>query len=89
LPIYKTTQIFALYKESRLRPLEIKLNLISQTFIAYIAHLDPRHPLYKRASKVTRIKQGDTRLARLLLSLPKAKTVNPLEHPPWDVRESC
>ena len=88
LPVYKTTQISVLYRESRLRPPEIELGLISQTFAARTACLDPRHPLRKRANRIARTKQGNTRLARLLLSLPQAETVNPLEQPPWDVRES-
>jgi len=49
LPIYKTTQTAALYRELRLQLPEIKLDLISQTFIACTACLDPKYPLAVRA----------------------------------------
>jgi hypothetical protein len=45
LPVYRTTQSAALYRESRLQPPEIELDLISQTFAACTAHLDPLHLL--------------------------------------------
>jgi hypothetical protein len=41
LPVYKTTPIAVLYRESRLRPPEIELDLISQTYGARTARLDP------------------------------------------------
>jgi ribonuclease HI len=61
--------------------------LISQTFAARTARLDPLHPLRKRVNKISRTGKRDTRLARLILSLPKAETVNPIIHPPWTIRE--
>jgi hypothetical protein len=88
LPVYRTTQAAALYREARLRPPEIELNLISQTFAARTARLDPRHPLRIRADRITCAGRGYTRLARLVLALPKAESVNPIAHPPWTVRES-
>ena len=87
LPVYKTTPVAALYREARLRPPEIELNLISQTFAARTARLDPLHPLRKRVNKISRTGKRDTRFARLILSLPKAETVNPIIHPPWTIRE--
>jgi hypothetical protein len=88
LPVYRTTQAAALYREARLRPPEIELNLISQTFAARTARLDPRHPLRIRADRITRTRRGSTRLARLILALPNAEAVNPIAYPPWTVRES-
>jgi ribonuclease HI len=88
LPVYRTTQASALYRESRLRPPEIELNLISQAFAARTARLDPQHPLFKRASRITRSGQGNSRFARLLLALPRTESVNPLQYPPWAARES-
>jgi hypothetical protein len=82
LPVYRTTQASALYRESRLQPPEVELNLISQAFAARTARLDPQHPLVKRARKITRSGQGNTRFARSLLALPKTELVNPLQHPP-------
>jgi hypothetical protein len=82
LPVYKTTQTSALYRESRLRPPEIELDLISQTFIARTARLDPNHPLTTRAKRSIRTGRGNTGFSRLLLSLPRAEQVNPLHDPP-------
>ncbi|KAJ8066801.1 hypothetical protein OCU04_004188 [Sclerotinia nivalis] len=44
LPVFRTTNTAALYKESNLMPPEIELNLISQSFAARTARLDPKHP---------------------------------------------
>ena len=87
LPVFKTTQASALYRESRLRPPEIELDLISRTFAARTARLDPKHPLSTRARRITRSGRGTTRFARLLLSLPKTESVNPLQDPPWTTQE--
>jgi hypothetical protein len=70
-----------LYKEARLQPLEIELNLISQTFAAYTAQLDLGHPLHIQADRVTCTRRRNTRLARLVLALLKAETVNPIAYP--------
>jgi ribonuclease HI len=83
LPVYKTTPTAVLYRESRLRPPEIELDLISQTYGARTARLDPQHPLRKRANRITSRNTRDTRLARLILSLPRAEIVNPILRPPW------
>jgi hypothetical protein len=88
LPVYKTTQTVALYREARLRPPEIKLNLIVGAFAARTAWLDPQHPLTARKTQVLRTKKSNTRLARLLLSLPRTEQVNPLQVPPWAIRET-
>ena len=69
------------------RPPEIELDLIAQTFAARTARLDPKHPLRTRVNTIIRTGANKTRLARLVLALPKAETVNPLAHPPWLVRE--
>ncbi len=87
LPVYRTTQTAALYMESRLRPPEIELNLIAETFAARTARLDPDHPLRIRALRIKNAGLPKTRLARLLLALPKAETVNPIALPPWTKRE--
>jgi hypothetical protein len=51
LPVYKTTQAAGLYREARLRPPEIELNLITGAFAARIAWLDPHHPLISRKTQ--------------------------------------
>lgn len=87
LPVYRTTQVAALLRESRLRPPEIELNLISQTFAARTARLDPDHPLRARADQILRTKRANTRFARLVLALPISERVNPIALPPWIVQE--
>ena len=69
LLVYKTTQTVVLYREARLRPPEIELNLIAGAFAARTARLDPQHPLIARKTQVLRTKKSNTRFARLLLSL--------------------
>ncbi|TVY89104.1 hypothetical protein LAWI1_G004647 [Lachnellula willkommii] len=88
LPVYRTTQVPALYRESRLRPPEIELDLLSQSFAARTARLDWLHPLRARVAEILRKQRPNTRLARLVLALPKTETVNPIQYAPWTVRES-
>jgi len=88
LPVYRTTQTAVLYREARLRPPEIELNLITDTFAARTARLDPYHPLIARKTQLLRTKKGNTRFARLLLSLPRTEQVNPLQVPPWAITET-
>ena len=61
--------------------------MYSQTFAARTARLDPQHPLFQRASKVQRSGRGNSRFARLILTLPRTESVNPLYLPPWAARE--
>jgi len=88
LPVYRTTQTAVLYKEAHLRPPEIELNLIAQTFAARTTRLDPEHPLRARVTTILQTKRRNTRLARLILALPKAEAVDPIASPPWLVRET-
>jgi hypothetical protein len=78
-------QAAALYREASLRPPEIELNLITETFAARTARLDPQRPLITRKTQVLRIKNGNT---RLLLSLPRTEQVNPLQTAPWAITET-
>jgi ribonuclease HI len=88
LPVYKTTPVAALYRESRLRPPEIELDLITQTYAARSIRLDPLHPLRARVAKITTKQERTTRLARLILDLPRSELVNPIAQPPWLLRET-
>jgi len=87
LPVYRTTPIAALLKESQILPPEIQLDQISRTYAARTARLDPYHPIRKRADKVVRTGKPTSRFARWVLSLPRAETVNPIAIPPWEVLE--
>jgi ribonuclease HI/endonuclease/exonuclease/phosphatase (EEP) superfamily protein YafD len=88
LPVYRTTRKAALYREARLRPPEIELDLIAQTYAVRTARLDPNHPLRHRVTCIIRTGQPTSRLARLVLALPKAESVNPIADPPWEIRET-
>jgi ribonuclease HI len=87
LPVYRTTPIATLLKESQILPPEIQLDQISRTYAARTARLDPYHPIRKRADKVVRTGKPTSRFARWVLSLPRAETVNPIAIPPWEVLE--
>ncbi|APA06422.1 hypothetical protein sscle_02g011920 [Sclerotinia sclerotiorum 1980 UF-70] len=92
LPIYKTTNITVLYKEAKLRPSEIELNLISQLYTAQTIRLDLYYPLRIRAKNIIKAREynytPDTRFARLITTLLKIEHINPLAFPPWKIRES-
>ncbi|EDN98166.1 hypothetical protein SS1G_13023 [Sclerotinia sclerotiorum 1980 UF-70] len=92
LPVYKTTNTAVLYEEAKLRPSEIKLNLISQLYAARTTRLDLYHPLRIRAENITKAREynrtPDTRFAKLITALPETEHINPLAFPPWEIRES-
>src|SRR5438045_8264643 len=87
LPAYRTTPTSALLKESQILPPEIQLNLASQTFAACTAHLDPYHPLRKRADKIMKAGKPTSRFAHWILALPRSEIVNPIARPLWKARE--
>ncbi|KAI1000568.1 hypothetical protein K3495_g7626 [Podosphaera aphanis] len=53
LPVYRTTPLAALHREAGLPPSEISLNGRTTAATARLRHLDPRHPLLRRANRVT------------------------------------
>ena len=92
LPAFRTTSTAILYKESNLMPPEIELNLISQSFAARTARLDPRHPLRVRAKQILSRanktqKMAESRFSKLIIALPKSEYINPLALPPWRIEE--
>lgn len=88
LPVYRTTPIPILYKESGLLPPDIELNKRSRKAILRIHQLDPRHPLRKRINWVAKTRQTNTRLGRWALSIPEVEYIDPLINPPWTHTES-
>ena len=88
LPVFRTTPTPALYRESGLLPPEIELDYIAASAAIRLRRLDPYHPLYKRAVRVTRTGRPDTRFARRVLALPESEQINPLQHAPWLHQES-
>jgi hypothetical protein len=88
LPVFSTTPIPALYRESGFYPPEIKLDQIALKAITHLSQLDPYHPLWKRA-KVIRLSGNPTsRFARRVLAQPYTEQVNPIVHPPWMAQET-
>ncbi|KAI9034981.1 ribonuclease H family protein [Aspergillus affinis] len=88
LPVYRTTPIPALYRESGLLPAEIELDYRVATAAVRIRRLDPYHPLRRRAEKVIRIGLKKSRFARRVRALPKSEQINPLQNAPWLLQES-
>ncbi|KAI9034741.1 reverse transcriptase, partial [Aspergillus affinis] len=88
LPVYRTTPIPALYRESGLLPAEIELDYIAATATVRLRRLDPYHPLRKRAERVTRTGFQTSRFARRVLALPESEQLNPLQNAPWLPQEA-
>jgi ribonuclease HI/endonuclease/exonuclease/phosphatase family metal-dependent hydrolase len=87
LPVYCTTPIAVLHRESGLLPPEIELNQLALAATTRLRRLDPSHPLRRRATKVTRHGHPTSRFARRVLALPASEQVNPIRYPPWLPRE--
>ncbi|KAI9035498.1 ribonuclease H family protein [Aspergillus affinis] len=88
LPVYRTTPLPALYRESGLLPAEIELDYRVATAIVCIRRLDPYHPFRRRAEEVIRISLKKSRFARRVRALPKLEQINPLQNAPWLLQES-
>lgn len=86
LPVFRTTPIHALLRESGLNPAEISLNSIAKKAAIRIRRLDHRHPLSQRVEKLTST-QHLTRFARNAASIPSSEKIDPLIYPPWDIGE--
>ena len=88
LPVFCTTPIAALHRESGLIPPEIELNQLALMATVRLRRLDPYHPLRRRAETVLSLQRPSSRFARRVLNLPASEQVNPLQHPPWLICES-
>ncbi|KAI0991825.1 hypothetical protein K3495_g16362, partial [Podosphaera aphanis] len=87
LPVYRTTPTAALHRESGLPPSEIALNGRTTAATVRLRHLDPRHPLLRRAGKIISLNRPTSRFARRVLALPQAEQINLIALPPWAPRE--
>ncbi|KAF7174224.1 hypothetical protein CNMCM6106_008361 [Aspergillus hiratsukae] len=83
LPVFRTTPIPILHRESGFYPPEIQLDQIALATSTRLSRLDPDHPLQKRAKAIKRKGHPTSRFARRVLLLPYSEQVNPLNHPPW------
>jgi hypothetical protein len=88
LPVYCTTPIPVLYRESGLLPAEVELDYIAASATVRLRRLDPYHPLYRRAARITQVRCPTSRFARRVLSTPESEQLNPLQHAPWLLQES-
>lgn len=89
LPVWRTTNIAILHRESGLRPPEIELDDLARASTVRTRRLDPYHPLAWRAKWI----QEDpgsfkTRFACRILSLPPSEQIDPLSAPKWLEYES-
>ncbi|KAI9034733.1 uncharacterized protein KD926_006350 [Aspergillus affinis] len=86
-PVYRTTLIPALYRESGLLPAEIELDYIAAAATVRIRRLDPYYSLRRRAEETTRTGLKRSRFARRVRALPKSEQINPLQNAPWLLQE--
>jgi ribonuclease HI len=88
LPVFRTTPLPALYRESGLLPAEVELDYIATSATIRVRRLDPYHPLRRRAARIAQTGWATSRFARRVLALPESEQLNPLQHAPWLPRES-
>ncbi|EED11470.1 polymerase, putative [Talaromyces stipitatus ATCC 10500] len=87
LPVFRTTQLPVLHRESGFYPPKIELDQIALTASTRLSRLDPYHPLRRRARAIARTGHPTSRFARRVLALPNMEKINPLLHPPWSTKE--
>ncbi|KAI1002862.1 hypothetical protein K3495_g5340 [Podosphaera aphanis] len=87
LPVYRTTPIAALLRETGLNSAEVALDDISRGAAIRTRRLDPHHPLFTRGQKSLN-GLALTRFARTCRNIPASENNNPLLNPPWETVES-
>ena len=87
LPVYRTTPLGSLYRESAIPPIEIALNSRTETAAIRLHRLDNRHPLVRRMKCPPTTTQ--MRFQRLAARAPtNLEWTDPLALPPWEPNES-
>jgi ribonuclease HI len=85
LPVWKTTPVAAMQRESGLTPMEIYLDAKRRAAAVRMCRLDAHHPLSRRLRPER--EQVNTRLTAMARLVPTGtERVNPLEFPPWHPR---
>ena len=87
LPVWKTTPVAALHRESGIPPPELALNSIASSATTRLKRLDPRHPLRIRAEKIKSLERPTSRFARRVIALPQSEQVDPIIDPPWKMAD--
>jgi hypothetical protein len=88
LPVFCTTPLPVLYRESGLLTAEDELHYIATSATIRVRHLDPYHPLRRRAARIAQTGWAMSRFVRRVLPLPESEQPNQLHHAPWLPRES-
>ena len=88
LPVFRTTPVSVLHRESGFYPPEIELDQITLLAAVRLRRLDPYHPLRKRAEQIARSGRPTSRFARRVLALPNSEQINPLQYAPWYYHET-
>lgn len=88
LPVYKTTLILALHRESGLSPAKIELISKLKQNLLRTHLLGPRQPLRKRAHLVLKKDRHVSRFAMWLLNQSATEFIGSLVNPPWTATES-
>ncbi|KAI9040114.1 ribonuclease H family protein [Aspergillus affinis] len=87
LPVYRTTSIPALYRESGLLLAEIELEYIAAIATVCFRRFDPYHPLRRRAERAIQTGLQTSRFAYRVLALPESEQLNPLQNLLWLLQE--
>ena len=85
LPVWKTTPVAVLHRESGVSPPELALNSMALAAATRLKRLDPRHPLRRRAEKIQSSGRPTSRFARRVLALPQSEQIDPILDPPWEL----
>ncbi|KAF7139722.1 hypothetical protein CNMCM5793_007559 [Aspergillus hiratsukae] len=88
LPVFRTTPVSVLHRESGLLAPQIELDQVASLATTRLRRLDPYHPLRKRARRIVRAGHPTSRFARRVLSLPISEQINPLRYAPWLPQEA-
>jgi ribonuclease HI len=87
LPVFRTTQVPVLHRESGFYPPEIELDQLALSASTRLRRLDTYHPLRERATAIIQRGHPTSRFARRVLALPCTEQTNPLLYPPWTTQE--
>ncbi|KAI0999845.1 hypothetical protein K3495_g8352 [Podosphaera aphanis] len=86
LPVFRTTPSTALLRETGISLAQIELHNIAWRAAVRTKKLDSRHPLYLR-SQASNSSPAKTRFSRWCKTVPPSKQVDPLAHPPREIKE--
>ncbi|KAI0998731.1 hypothetical protein K3495_g9465 [Podosphaera aphanis] len=86
-PVFRTTPSTALMREAGISPAQIELDNIARRAAVRTRKLDSRHLLYMR-SQASSSSPATSKFSRWCRTDPPSEQVDPLAHPPWEIKES-